>query len=170
MFLLRYCLLPCMCLFFLAACSEEPTVTSVNFEEQEFASFVEPDFPVITTSLDGRKLGEGFPEDNLSARVLALRLGNDAYMGFDTDMLRWSVAWTGNFMPMVTMAQISYNNFHNKDNELPVIGGEPKIATGQYPGWNGPEARFEDPRPLPSNPEGFSWGPMPEKIGRWDGL
>src|SRR5690606_31990169 len=32
------------------------------------------------------------------------------------------------------------------------------------------EARFDDPRPLPSNPDGFSWGPIPEEIGRWNGL
>src|SRR5690606_6161472 len=81
--------------FFLAGCGEEPTITEVNFEEAEFAPFVEPDFPFITTSMDGRELGPGFPEDNISARVLAIRLGEEAAVAFDTDMLRWSVAWTG---------------------------------------------------------------------------
>jgi cytochrome c2 len=154
----------------LISCKGEPPITEVNFEEAEFASFVEPDFPFITTSMDGRKLGIGFPEDNLAARVLALRLGNDAYVGFDTDMLRWSVAWTGEFLPMVTMAQISYNDFHNKSNQLPVISGDPKIATGTYPGWNGPEPQFSDPRPPASNPKGLPWGPLPEELGRWDGV
>src|SRR5690606_34854789 len=69
----------------LLGCKEEPTIVSVNFEEAEFAHFVEPDFPYITTSLDGRSLGEGFPEDNISARVLAVKLGDDAAMAFDTD-------------------------------------------------------------------------------------
>src|SRR5690554_6267099 len=71
--------------FVLAGCGEEPTITEVNFEEAEFASFVESDFPFITTSMDGRQLGPGFPEDNLSARVMAIRLGEDAAVAFDTD-------------------------------------------------------------------------------------
>src|SRR5690554_4638982 len=155
--------------FFLAGCGEEPTITEVNFEEAEFAPFVEPDFPFITTAMDGRELGPGFPEDNISARVLAIRLGEEAAVAFDTDMLRWSVAWTGDFLPMVTMAQISYNDFHNKSNKLPVIGGEPKIATGQYAGWSGAEPQFNDPRPPASNPQGLPWGALPEEIGRWNG-
>src|SRR5690606_32327701 len=162
-----YFLLLSLCLI---SCGGEPPITEVNFEEAEFASFVEPDFPFITTSMDGRKLGQGFPEDNLSARVLALRLGNDAYVGFDTDLLRWAVAWTGEFLPMVTMAQISYNDFHNKSNQLPVINGDPKIATGVYAGWSGPEPLFNDPRPPASNPKGLPWGPLPEEIGRWNGV
>ncbi|HLW18835.1 MAG TPA: DUF6797 domain-containing protein [Cyclobacteriaceae bacterium] len=156
--------------FVLAGCGEEPTITEVNFEEAEFASFVESDFPFITTSMDGRQLGPGFPEDNLSARVMAIRLGEDAAVAFDTDMLRWSVAWTGDFLPMVTMAQISYNDFHNKDNLLPVIGGEAQIATGQYAGWSGAEPQFNDPRPPASDHEGLPWGPLPENMGRWNGF
>jgi len=155
--------------FFLAGCGEEPTITEVNFEEAEFAPFVEPDFPFITTSMDGRELGPGFPEDNISARVLAIRLGEEAAVAFDTDMLRWSVAWTGDFLPMVTMAQISYNDFHNKSNKLPVIGGEAKIATGQYAGWSGAEPQFDDPRPPASHPQGLPWGALPEELGRWNG-
>jgi len=154
----------------LLGCKEEPTIVSVNFEEAEFAHFVEPDFPYITTSLDGRSLGEGFPEDNISARVLAVKLGDDAAMAFDTDMLRWSAAWTGDFMPMVTMAQISYNDFHNKDNLLPVVGGEVKLATGQYAGWTAGTPKFNDPRPPASHPDGLPWGPLPQELGRWNGV
>src|SRR5690606_36232412 len=117
--------------------TDEDLITEVNFEEAKFAPFVEPDFPFITTSMDGRNLGPGFPKNNIASRCIAIQLGNEAYACFDTDMLRWSVAWTGDFLPMVTMAQISYNDFHMKDNELPIIGGDPKIATGLYPGWGG---------------------------------
>ena len=157
-------------LYLLVGCKEEPTITSVNFEEAAFAHFVEPDFPYITTSMDGRSLGEGFPEDNISARVLAIKLGENAAMAFDTDMLRWSVAWTGDFLPMVTMAQISYNDFHNKDNLLPVIGGAAKLATGQYPGWTAGDPQFNDPRPPASHPDALPWGPMPQELGRWNGV
>src|SRR5690606_22477504 len=157
-------------LFF--ACKEEPpvTITEVDFDQAEFADFVEPDFPFITTSMDARNLGEGFPEDNIAARCLAIQLGNGAYACFDMDMLRWSVAWTGDFLPMVTMAQISYNDYHEKNNKIPVIGGDPKIATGLYPGWSGASPTLMDPRPGPSHPEALRWGAMPREMGRWNGV
>lgn len=150
--------------------AEEDLITEVNFEEAKFAPFVEPDFPFITTSMDGRNLGPGFPKNNIASRCIAIQLGDGAYACFDTDMLRWSVAWTGDFLPMVTMAQISYNDFHMKDNELPIIGGDPKIATGLYPGWGGANPDFKDPRAPGPNPDGLPWGPMPEEIGRWNGI
>ncbi len=147
-----------------------PPLTEQNFNPDSLASFVEPDFPFITTSVDARKLGEGFPNDNITPRCLAIKLGSDAYTCFDTDMLRWSVAWTGDFLPMVTMAQISYRDFHNKSNEIPLIAGKPKIATGQYPGWTGASPEFSDPRPPSPYPEAPKWGPLPQKVGRWNGL
>jgi cytochrome c2 len=173
------CLIAFMGLFVFSGCggedmgeeeAEEDFITEVNFEKADFAPFVEPEFPFITTSMDGRNLGPGFPKDNISARCIAIQLGNGAYACFDPDMLRWSVAWTGDFLPMVTMAQISYNDFHMKDNELPIIGGDPKIATGLYPGWSGSNPAFEDPRPPGPNPKGPSWGPLPQEMGRWNGI
>lgn len=155
---------------FISGCAEEKLIEKVNFQEEKFAHFVEPDFPFITTSLDARRLGAGFPEDNIAARVLAIKLGEDAYAAFDTDMLRWAIAWTGDFMPMVTMAQISYQDFHNKNNLIPVIGGDSKIANGLYAGWSSPELQFTDPRTPPTNPDLLSWGPLPVERGRWNGI
>lgn len=149
---------------------QEKMITEVDFETEEFAPFVEPGFPFITTSMDGRDLGEGFPDDNISARVLALQLGNKAYACFDTDMLRWTVAWTGDFMPMVTMAQISYDDFHNKGNQIPTISGEPKLATGSYPGWSAGAPIFSDPRKPSPHPQSPPWGAIPAEIGRYEGL
>ena len=161
----------CLAAILITACSEEPGhITDVNFDEIEFDHFVEREFPFITTSLDARELGADFPNDNITPRCLALRLGSEAYACFDTDMLRWSVAWTGEFLPMVTMAQISYRDFHNKDNEIPIIAGTPQIATGLYPGWNSEEPLFDDPRPPAPHPDEPSWGPMPQEMGRWNGI
>ncbi|HLR32097.1 MAG TPA: DUF6797 domain-containing protein, partial [Fodinibius sp.] len=160
-------------LFIASGCQnkELPTpLTEQHFNPDSIASFVEPRFPFITTSVDARELGAGFPDDNITPRCLAIKLGNEAYTCFDTDMLRWSVAWTGDFLPMVTMAQISYRDFHNKDNEIPMIAGKPKIATGLYPGWMGDDLQFADPRPPSPYPNAPSWGPIPPKMGRWNGL
>ncbi len=160
------------CLILLAGCgtNDEDIISEQDFNPDEIAPFVEPDFPFITTSVDARELGESFPNDNITPRCLALRLGSEAYACFDTDMLRWSVAWTGDFLPMVTMGQISYRDFHNKDNEIPLIAGQPQIATGLYPGWMGENPRFRDPRPTAPNPDGPSWGPLPLELGRWNGI
>lgn len=156
----------------LAGCSsgetEEDVITSQELNAEELAPFVEPDFPFITTSVDARELGESFPEDNVTPRCLAIRLGTEAYSCFDTDMLRWSAAWTGDFIAMVNMAQISYHDFHNKDNEIPTIQGDPKIATGVYPGWMAGGHQFNDPRS--SDSEGPAWGPIPSEIGSWNGV
>ncbi|WP_158859384.1 c-type cytochrome [Lunatibacter salilacus] len=151
------------------SCKEEPRIESVDFTQVEFADFVEPDFPYITTSMDARNLGTGFPTDNISARVIAMRLADGAYACFDPDMLRWSVAWTGDFLPMVTMAQISYKNFYDKNNKIPRIGGEPHFATGQYPGWSVEEPVFTDPRPANPYPNAPSWGPLAADEVRWEG-
>lgn len=132
----------------------------------EIGSFVEPDFPFISTSLDGRKLGAGFPADNQAARTLAIRLGDSAYVCFDTDLLRWSVAWTRKFMPMNLMAQVSYDDFFNKNNKLATIAGVPQIATGSYAGWvalQGVPSTFAVPAPK------TDWLPLPAAEARWNG-
>ena len=132
--------------------------------------FVEPVFPFISTSLDARKLGVHFPDDNISARSLALQLGDSAYACFDTDLLRWSVGWTGKFLPMVLMAQISYKDFFNKNNKVTTVTGDPKIATGLYAGWSEGKPDFKDPREEPEIAGEIKWGAMPAGKGRWNGV
>lgn len=162
--------LPVLSLLIFACGQEKPLIVEVDFDQVEFADFVEPDFPYITTSIDARDLGKRFPTDNISARALAVKVGETAYMAFDPDMLRWTVGWTGDFLPMVTMAQISYNSFYDKNNKIPTIGGYPHFATGQYPGWvKGDEPMFLDPRPANPYPGAPSWGALDAKDARWEG-
>ena len=146
----------------------------LNVSEREDSlqlnAFVEPGFPFISTSLDARKLGVSFPEDNITARTLALQLGDSTYACFDTDLLRWSAGWTGKFLPMVSMAQISYKDFFNKNNKVTTITGKPQIATGLYPGWSEKEPAFEDIRPAPERANEIKWGPIPAEKGRWKGV
>ncbi|GHB85377.1 DUF6797 domain-containing protein [Persicitalea jodogahamensis] len=138
-----------------------------NPDSLEIAPFVEPDFPFISTSIDARKLGTGFPTDNQAARTLAIRLGDSAYVCFDTDLLRWSVAWTRKFMPMTLMHQVSYDDFSNKNNKLATIAGAPQIATGSYAGWvalQGNPPTFAVPTPK------NDWMPLPAAEARWNGI
>lgn len=138
---------------------------SDHADSLQLASFVEPGFPFISTSVDARKLGGGYPKDNQAARTLALQLGDSAYACFDTDLLRWSVAWTGKFLPMVLMAQVSYKDFFNKNNNIATVPGTPVIATGAYAGWSAGKPAYRTDQTLPP-----SWKPLPAEQGRYNGV
>ena len=133
------------------------------------AEFVEPDFPFITTTLDAGSLGNPFPERNVAVRCLVLMLGDETYACFDTDLLRISAIWHGEFMSMLTMAQVSYQKAGNKGNGIPEILGSPLTATGVYPGWLTEGAGYEDPRPA-INPDEMGRGPLEEPLGHWRGI
>ncbi len=165
-----YPVLVYICIWY--GCSgEKKHITENDFENLELNSFVEEDFPYITTSLDARNIGASFPGDNVSARGLAIQLGNDSYACFDMDLLRWSVAWEGEFLPMVLPAQGSYHDFfqYNK-NELPYPLGTPSMATGIYPGWSRNKPEFGEVRDASQETEGLYWGPIPTDLGRWNGV
>ncbi|WP_109677492.1 DUF6797 domain-containing protein [Dyadobacter jejuensis] len=137
---------------------------STEADSLKIGSFVEKDFPFISTPMDGRSLGAGFPTNNLAARTLAVKLGDEAFFTFDTDLLRWSIAWTKEFVPMALMAQVSYSDFFNKSNQLATIAGDPKLATGHYAGWKaGSSARLGEAI-------AERWGALPEAEGRWNGV
>ncbi|GAB3180354.1 DUF6797 domain-containing protein [Telluribacter humicola] len=152
---------------FMAGNSDFRKVVTTQPDSLILGDFVESDFPFISTSIDGRKLGSGFPKENEAARTLAIRLSDSAYVAFDTDLLRWSVAWTRQFMPMHLMAQVSYSDFFNKSNKLATIGGVPQLATGSYAGWvalKGNPATFEVGAPK------RDWMPLPAEEARWNGI
>lgn len=148
---------------------DDEVITETNFDSLEFADFVEKDFPFINTSLDLRDIGSAFPTHNFSSRALAVQLGNNAYMAFDTDLLRWSVAWTGDFVSMKGVAQVSYKDFFNKNDGFPEILGEAVMATGIYPGWSVEKPLFEDVRETVTSADSLVWGPLPREYGRWKG-
>jgi mono/diheme cytochrome c family protein/glucose/arabinose dehydrogenase len=138
--------------------------------EDPFAPFVEPGFPFIVSTVDAGKLGPAFPERNLAVRCVVLMLGNDTYACFDTDLLRISAAWRGGFVSLTTMAQISYQEPFNKNNQIPRVLGTPIVATGIYPGWMGATPTYGDPRPASANPADIGRGPIAPSAGRWNGL
>ncbi len=134
------------------------------------APFVEPDFPFITTTVDAGGLAPFMPQRNVAVRGIAMKLGNGAYASFDPDLLRMSAGWTGDFVSMSTMAQVSYDRPNYKSNEIPRVLGQPVVGTGLYPGWSGAEPTFDDPRPSGPNPEDPGRGPLSDERGEWKGL
>ncbi len=136
----------------------------------EFAGFVEPDFPFITTTLNASDLDSAYTRRNVAVRCLVLMLGGDTYACFDTDLLRMAVVWHGPFMSLTSMAQVSYHDAGNKKNDIPRVLGEPIATNGQYPGWIQPGDDLVDPRPAGPNPAEPGRGPIADTLGRWNGV
>ncbi|MEO8333528.1 MAG: DUF6797 domain-containing protein [bacterium] len=146
------------------------TGISAQQSQQPYANFVEPGFPFIVSTVDAGKLGAAFPERNLAVRCVILMLGNESYACFDTDLLRMSAAWRGDFVSLTTMAQISYQQAGNKNNAIPRVLGKGVIANGIYPGWTTADPDFRDPRPVGPNPLAMGRGPIATQLGRWNGV
>ncbi|HEU4720726.1 MAG TPA: DUF6797 domain-containing protein [Gemmatimonadaceae bacterium] len=143
---------------------------SASVQERLFGDFVERDFPYFVTTLDAGKVGASFPQRNLAVRCVVLALGNESYACFDTDLLRLSAAWRGDFMSLTTMAQVSYNEPFNKNNQIPRVLGTPIVANGMYAGWAAGTPSFADPRPPGRNPDDMGRGPIVATAGRWNGV
>ncbi|HSH93640.1 MAG TPA: DUF6797 domain-containing protein, partial [Roseimicrobium sp.] len=139
------------------------------------APFVEPGYPFFSSVLDARKLGQGWPANNLTPRGIILNLGNDCWACFDVDLLRMSAIWTGKAVTPVSMAQVSYYTVGEKAPEgqkkLPQIIGTPWIANGIYPGWqSGNEIQLADPRDPGLDAREVGRGPLPSGQGQFNSV
>ena len=143
-------------------------------EAVEFGDFLERGFPFAEIVVDARQLGEGFPEGNLTPRGLVVRLAEDIYIAYDTDLLRVAVAWKGGFLTAESLATMSYHDPKKKkgggQEVLPAVVGEAIVANGLYPGVQvGGKPSFEDPRPAGEDPREIGRGALPSGMGRWIG-
>ncbi len=102
-------------------------------------------------------IGAKFPGKNVANKGIALKVGNDAYVCFDTDLLRLSAGWTGNYLNFDGVA------FSGSHGSHPTIAGEQKFGTKVLPGFADVTGVFKDSRPEP-------FGPVPASMGRWNGL
>ena len=137
-----------------------------------FGDWIEPDFPFFSSVVDARKVGAGFPANNLTPRGLVVKVGPHAWAAFDVDLLRIAAIWHGDGVTPVALAPGSY---HHPDRKtpggqavLPEPNGNVWLANGIYPGWQtGETVAFSDPRdPAPSSEE-VGRGPLSEELGRF---
>jgi hypothetical protein len=142
-----------------------------SHEHSAWAGFVETNFPFFSSVLDARRLGAGWPADNLTPRGVILNLGEGCWACFDTDLLRISAIWAGQGVSPVSMAQGSYHQAGVKvpegQEKLPRLG-TPWLANGIYPGWQaGDSISLRDPRePGPDKSE-VGRGPLAGTDGRF---
>lgn len=144
--------------------------------EEKFGPYAEPDFPVLTSTVDFTEWEKlGFPKDNIAVRGLIIKLPHDLYVCFDQDLLRVAGIWQGEpggkFLTYTTIPAISYNQENKKSEggqkDLPKPIGKPLMATGLMPGWILKAAKdvtpddLKDPRPPGPDPKEPGKGPLP---------
>lgn len=144
-----------------------------------YGTYGDNGLPFFGQTLDARKLGVGWPSDNLTPRGIVLHLGFGYQACFDPDLLRLALLWKGtsssHYLSMNGMAPGSYRQPNRKSpsgqDQLPLPLGKPVLANGLYPGVQiGETVVRKDPRSpgLDSGEPGL--GPLPGKETRWLGL
>lgn len=97
------------------------------------------------------------PKGNVANKGIAIRLGTNAAVLFDTDLLRMAAGWHGGF---ITTTGVSFDGRHGQH---PAIHGEQLFGLGNQPGWADADGEFGDPRKEP-------FGPLPVDWCRWEGI
>ena len=86
----------------------------------------------------------------------------------------WSETADGDYLAMNGMATGSYRvpglKSASCQKKLPQPMGDAFCAAGIYPGWFAESVRFEDPREASVDPKEVGLGPIPEAMGRWEGM
>ena len=113
---------------------------------------LQKDFPFLTACI-----GAPFPSNNVAYKGIAIRVGNEATLLWDTDLLRYAAGWTGGF---VTTTGVAFDGAHGKH---PNLNGDQKFGTIHGPGVAGSDGDFSDKRPEP-------YGPIRHELARWDGV
>ncbi len=111
------------------------------------AGLVQDDFPFQKACI-----GAKFPGKNDANKGIAIRLGTNAAMCFDQDLLRWSAGWTGGF---ITTKGVTFDGSHGGHPELV---GEQQFGLRVQPGWADASGSFADPRKEPFGPLPRAWG------------
>lgn len=174
---MRFTLLACLLLSLAPAFAQQKAKKKVSTPpsppaipaDTPWGDYVEKDFPFISSVLDCRDLGEGFPKDNLTPRGLILNLGHNLWACFDTDLLRIACIWEGEEgKPPITPDALAPGSYHvagqkTKDGQdyLPKPIGKVWLTNGIYPGWQvGDKPAFTDPREPSASPEEVGRGSL----------
>ncbi len=98
------------------------------------------------------------PAKNTANKGLALKLGAEAAICLDLDLLRFSAGWTGDFL------NLRGTPFDGSHGGHPTVKGKQAFGTAAAPGWAKPGTTdFKDPRVEP-------YGPLPHEWARYKGL
>jgi len=119
--------------------------------QQKLSRLLQADFPYTKAPIRA-----SFPKNNVANKGMAIIVGREAFMCFDTDLLRWSAGWTGNY---ITDEGVSFRGNHGAS---PRVAGAQKFGASAIPGWADAKGSFVDPRSEP-------FGPIPKDHAQWQG-
>lgn len=158
-----------------ALCPVTCAIAASSAAPDPFGEWLEADAPFFSSVVDARKAGPTLPANNLTPRGLVLRVGGDAWVCFDPDLVRVAAVWRGTGVTPVALAPGSYHASDRKttpgQEKLPEPAGNVVLANGIYPGWQlGDRASFADPRsPAPSQDE-VGRGPIDASVARFSAV
>ena len=112
------------------------------------ANYFQEDFPFQGACITARG-----PGNNVAMKGFAIRVGNDANMLWDTDLLRCAAGWTGGY---ITGKGVVYDGGHGQH---PAIVGEQKFGTREAGHTAELEVVFEKTRVVVRGPLGAWWQP-----------
>ncbi|MCF3651656.1 DUF6797 domain-containing protein [Synoicihabitans lomoniglobus] len=144
-------------------------------ERPMYSDYRDATTPLFETTLDLRESASPVAAGNLAPRVVALTLGENVAVGFDTELLRLAAIWRGRRLTPRGLATRSYATTFGKappgQSDLPEPGGPLVASTGLHPGWHtrGAEA-WSDPRPRWLAENELGRGPLPREVGQWRGV
>ena len=143
------------------------------YAPQPWGNWVEADFPFFSSVLDVRRDGPG--KNNLTPRGLIIKLPNDCWACFDTDLLRVSAVWRGKGVSDKALAPGSYHDPSRKTlgGQFPAPQPEGKLWLGHaiIPGWQvGTAVDHTDPRTPAPSPEEVGRGPLPASLGQFQSV
>ena len=112
---------------------------------------LQADFPYTKAAIR-----QNFPKNSVANKGMAIIAGHEAFMCFDTDLLRWSAGWTGNYL---TEDGVSFKGNHGAS---PRVAGDQKFGSSALAGWADAKGSFAETRDEP-------FGPLPKTQAKWRG-
>ena len=112
--------------------------------------------PILSATVSAPWPKDAKGNANTTLKGIALHVGKDAALLFDTELLRVSAAWTGGFLNLLGTP------FDGSHGPHPTVKGTMLFGTRPAPGIAKGDS-FVDPRPIPN-------GPLPREQGRYRGL
>ena len=94
-----------------------------------------------------------FPGNNTTMKGIVVTLGADknGYVCYDTDLLRLSIGWTGEYL------EFGNGQVRIEHPQPPAVKGRPVFGTQPRPGWGRDGGEFRDPRVQQQGPLPKSW-------------
>lgn len=94
---------------------------------------------------------------NIACKGIAIKLGEQSAICFDTDLMRIAFGWSGGYLNAANTMLIATKGVLN-----PSVQGTLKFASSMGPGWSA-EPTFKDPR-------NYGFGPLPKTQAHFKGL